>query len=254
MNFREGFRRIGLVLGVLGFCAGTVVAYFIVAPLWPVWREHNKFQRLLNVATVKRVSGSQWLTDHAAREKSASPCDTASGTISQPFGPPPPTSHEGLAHVPPGSKLDAGASTGGLHVVSSQPLPDQSGNPQKDDLWKIVSDSCWRKSESGNGREEWTNQHEFGTAHVEGDWWTDAFAPDPNPDGIKTIRYWEYAPGQVRALELTNGDWSSEPPSPPELREILIPLFYPLIGFLLPWGATKVVIWIVTGFAASKAT
>jgi hypothetical protein len=265
MNLREGFRRIGLVLGIIGCATGAVAAYVIIDPLWPVWREHSKFERLLNVATVKRASGPQWLADHTSHDKVANPCDSAAPAkpSSQSFTRPPLTLHEGHAHVPSDNKPDW-FSQNAPKSPDYDALAKQAGAvDQHLSRWDEFDKeerakeerSCWKANASAKGREEWTSQHDIDTGHtVAGDWWIDAFAPDPNPDGIKTIRYWEYDPGRVRSVELTNGDWSAEPPSPPELNAILLPLLYPVIGFLVPWGATKIIIWVASGFTASKPT
>jgi len=65
MNFREGTRRIGIVLAVLGACVGCVLPWGDTAPVWRTWGEHKRFQALLSTPTVRRASGADWFAKHA---------------------------------------------------------------------------------------------------------------------------------------------------------------------------------------------
>src|ERR1017187_6384310 len=65
MNFREGMRRTGIVLGILGACAGGVLAYADASPLWQAWHEHRRLQALLATPTVRRATGADWFAKHS---------------------------------------------------------------------------------------------------------------------------------------------------------------------------------------------
>ena len=79
----------------------------------------------------------------------------------------------------------------------------------------------------------------------------ESFAPDPNPDGIFSIHY--DVGGAVTSLDLNSGEKITEPASPLSLRMLIVPLFFPLAGFLLPWGFMKCLAWVAVGFTAPKA-
>jgi hypothetical protein len=68
--------------------------------------------------------------------------------------------------------------------------------------------------------------------------------PDGMPYGIKTVGVFE--PREI-SIELFTGQVESgyhgEPPS---ISDIALLTVWPLIGFLLPWGLTRAMIWVVT--------
>lgn len=53
MNAREGMRRVGIVLGILGSIIGGLIGY---SDLQTVWSSHRKFERLQALAVMKDVA------------------------------------------------------------------------------------------------------------------------------------------------------------------------------------------------------
>jgi hypothetical protein len=55
--------------------------------------------------------------------------------------------------------------------------------------------------------------------------------------------------GLISSIELSTGE-SVQLVDPPALNACLIPLLYPVFGFLLPWSGIRVLTWVATGFFA----
>jgi hypothetical protein len=53
--------------------------------------------------------------------------------------------------------------------------------------------------------------------------------------------------GLISSIELPTGAVIQRV-DPPALRAYLIPLLYPVLGFLLPWGGIRVITWVGSGF------
>ncbi len=67
-----------------------------------------------------------------------------------------------------------------------------------------------------------------------------------NTGGVKSLM--ADKTGQVLSIEPNAGAWVDRTEAPP-LRAYLV-LLYPVLGFLLPWGAVRVLTWVGTGFFA----
>jgi hypothetical protein len=52
--------------------------------------------------------------------------------------------------------------------------------------------------------------------------------------------------GTISLIELSTGE-SVQRVEPPSMGRYLIPLLYPVLGFLLPWGAVRAVTWVGSG-------
>ena len=75
MNVKEGMRRLGLVLGVLGAGAGTVFSYLQLQPLLVQRAQYRAFQTLVTSRIIQQEAES---LKNALSKKA------------QPFAPPPP--------------------------------------------------------------------------------------------------------------------------------------------------------------------
>jgi len=208
MNLKEGMRRTGILIGVLGACAGVVLAYADALPLWSTWREHRRFQALLDTPTVRKATGANWFAKHAPDADKW--CDV-DPSVKLP---------EGFRLVDPCYETSA-ADKGKLHWIEVRP-------------WE----RDWSKEPPARGQ------------IVKTVFRLESFAPDANRDGINAIHY--DVGGTVTSIELATGERIERPRSLSALRVFGVPLLFPLVGFLLPWGATKSIAWVVTGFMASK--
>jgi hypothetical protein len=70
-----------------------------------------------------------------------------------------------------------------------------------------------------------------------------------NRDGIKEVGIGE--DGLVHSVELSTGETVISV-DPPPLKAYLVPLLYPILGFLLPWGAIRVLTWVASGFVPQR--
>jgi hypothetical protein len=228
MNFREGMRRTGIVLGILGACAGGVLAYADASPLWQAWHEQRRLQALLATPTVRRATGVDWFAKHSPSADRRRDADArvdpsvpaGSGSRLQPRFQMSPIDPETLS-VPAGSESR----------FQWKPIPD-------------VGEVNRRFGERSSADQ--------GTLYWEGIW-LESFAPDANRDGISLIRY---AGRTVTSLELSTGErlqLCGGGPCPVSFpRTFVVPLLFPLAGFLLPWGSLKTITWVASGFVPAK--
>jgi hypothetical protein len=70
-----------------------------------------------------------------------------------------------------------------------------------------------------------------------------------NIDGIKRVTVDKA--GLVSLIELSTGEWAQRA-VPPPLKAYLIPLLYPVLGFLFPWGGVRVLTWVGGGFVEPR--
>jgi hypothetical protein len=91
---------------------------------------------------------------------------------------------------------------------------------------------------------------------VESGWFTVASPPDPscnndcsavNRDGIKTI-HWGKNYG-IQSIATEDGQTFYPTAAPAGWTYLLIALF-PVLGFLIPWGAVRAIGWVGAGFVA----
>jgi hypothetical protein len=210
MNLKEGMRRTSIVLGMLGACAGCVLAYADASPLWQTWREYKRFQALLATPTARRASGADWIKKHSPGADKW--CDV------DPSVPKPPP---GYKIVDPCYETNAG-DKGKLHWIEVKPWERDWSKEQVPVRGQIV-EVVFR---------------------------LESFEPDANRDGIDAIHY--ASDGTVTSLQLATGEKIERPQSPSFLRAFFVPLLFPLVGFVLPWGAVKIIAWVATGFTAAK--
>jgi hypothetical protein len=244
MNAREGMRRVGLFLGVLGGITGGVVGY---SDLQGVWGLHERFDRLQSLDVMndvrKAIKAYQdfefilpglvpkgaTIDKHTESERSPNPptVPIPKGAVVEPA----PTS-QSFTDIKP---LDS-APPVTLDLSTSVPIyPGQS--------------TCG-----------------FGPVCVARKAAASEKAADPaaeigvdvnNQDGI--VRVDADKTGAISAIQLATGEWVLREPGTFKahmglISRLLLPLCYPAIGFLLPWGAIKVLVWVASGFFAPKGT
>jgi hypothetical protein len=207
MNLKEGMRRVGIVLGLLGACAGSVLAYADASSLLKTWREYKRFQALLATPTVRRATGADWIKKHSPGADKW--CDV-DPTVKQP---------PGYQLVDPCYETNSN-DKGKLHWIEVKP---------------------WER--------DWSKQQLLRGQTVETVFRLESFDPDSNRDGVASIHY--DTSGIVTSLQLATGEKIEQLQSP-GLWTFFMPLVFPLVGFLLPWGITKSVAWVASGFIAAK--
>jgi hypothetical protein len=94
---------------------------------------------------------------------------------------------------------------------------------------------------------------------IQKDWFAQNAPPDERKKtvsleekGRNGVERWTVDPsmGDITSIELSTGE-KLERTEPPPLRAYLLPLMYPISGFLIPWGAVRVLTWVGTGFFQS---
>lgn len=186
MNIKEGTRRLGVVLGILGGAAGVYIGYAQEQPLWKARAAHSRLESVMALPTMQKVAKAardyqnDWFVRNAPHP--------FSGRVD----------YGALATLPRGYVLDP---------------------PAKKDIFDTVENEQLERTES--------------------------ILVSVNLDGIKQVTVDKT--GIVSSVELSSGELIVRV-DPPPLRAYLVLLLYPVIGFLIPWGALKTITWIATGF------
>lgn len=227
MNFREGTRRLGIVLGVLGGSIGAFEGYLSARDLWNAGTGSRKFESLMDSPTMLKVARaakdcvqSRFYQNRtkAKPDKSGGPpvvrpyaLNYADGTIS-------------LAEGTPAPVYRAPADIVGLTDKGGKTIPTfEEFKKQYQDV-PPPPDMLPSDFFSKDGNE---------IVHI-------------NANGIRDVMM--DGKGVVKAIHLATGEWVEESVVPPPLRSYAILFLYPILGFVLPWGAIRILTWIGAGF------
>ncbi len=221
MNVREGMRRLGLVAGVLGAGFGAYLAYSQLQPLQKQRAQYRTFQSLISSPGVEKEI--EFLKEDSAT-RHLGPWDKylpAGPWVETPSG--------------PWSSYASG--------IESKNKPPQRAELLDPDTFM-----------AGQYRTQWIQYAEAtALAGGAGGWRVDK-------SGVKAIYFGGGTDEQVAARwagHLSAADISYVETSegivnrsdPPHLRSYLLTAAFPVLGFLLPWGAIKTVTWIGLGFS-----
>lgn len=233
MNAREGMRRIGIVLGVLGGIIAGGIGY---SDLQNVWSSHTRFRRLQalavmhDVATAIKAYQSDWFAQNAP--KPAPPATLPADFFDE---------QQALAARKPQDQNKVYLDDQGKPIASGKaqhegasgwvPVPDfipDSPAARKADVADKIADPAAEITVDVNDLE-----------------------------GIKTVN--ADKAGAISSIRLTTGEWVHREPEAFKARlafvaRLLLALSYPVIGFLVPWGAIRVLIWVGSGFLAPPSS
>jgi hypothetical protein len=221
MNVREGMRRLGILVGTCGGILGGCLAYSDARTTWDNHTAHRKFEFLMASPTMQKVGkaardyqNGPWV-EYRSKEPSSSPVNyEPNGTISETV-PSDSSQPEKVKSPPPHSKF------GGIPVdedTGSGRKPDAWGKATKNEDWKL-----WKRDTESPA----TPPRDFFDK-------PGAILVSVGLDGIKQVAVDKA--GLAFSIETSNGAWVDRTDAP-ALRAYLIPLLYPVFGFLLPWGA-----------------
>ena len=228
MNMREGMRRVGIALGVLEFVAGGVFGYW---NLQDAWSSHTKFERLQALPVMREVNA-----------------DIES------------LSFKGHGKTPGGVDLeDPDKFMMRERNKNHGETPTRAEPPE---TISVTDFENWRKQEaekvrdsgfsisSPNGIVYWSVSGPDGSIE---DIWVDV----DGIEGIQTVR--ADKTGTVSSIQLTTGEWVHMGSKTLKARlafvaSLLLPFCYPVIGFLVPWGSIKALVWVGTGFVAPRGS
>lgn len=232
MNIKEGMRRFGILAGVCGGLLGGFLAYGEAQQLWSLRTAHKRFEALMASATMQRLAKAVWDYKNAKskfggiRVVEPHTLTYADGTIWEDV--PQGTTH--ITKLSPG-KYRVETKTGTYDIETEESDSHSSAIPKRDqfgdipvpnfDQWKVEQQHADELKAAG------------------------AIPVSVNLEGIKDVTVDKA--GLVSSVELSTGE-SVQRTEPPTLRAYLIPLLYPILGFLLPWGAVRVLTWVGSGF------
>jgi len=204
MNFTEGMRRVGVVLGLCGFMAGCFFGYIHLRPLLAQRAQSRTFKMLVSSPVVTQELGDLNATSAAA-------------TATSPWLP----------------VLTTEINRGGIRAIHFGPWVGYRGIDP-----------------SGRKTEKYRIETDKGTYEVE-------TAPvDLSKLSIEQLEAYRrllskqkqhYSANDVIEIETEDGK-AVHPTDPPPLWTNLQAPVFPILGFLLPWGAIRVLTWVVTGF------
>ena len=215
MNFREGMRRLGILLGAAGGIVGGFLAFVPdfgnATGLWNTLTAHRKFEAAMTLPTVqKAISGMAHRK--AGRGMDLSQYGTVMNAPATGFVPPPLSSYQGPAiPLPPGAKP-----VDNPYAEFQSPLTMVSTEDQNGGI------TIWASHPLLKG----------------------------NRDGIDGV-YFDSA-NRVTQIRFATGEWLYQTQAP-KISAYLLLLAFPVVGFLIPWGAIHLVTWVGTGFFASKS-
>ena len=235
MNAKEGMRRLGILLGTLGAVTGGFLAYLSAQP---IWNSHRKFEAIMRTPT------GQSLTK--ATKAWPVPCDpgalNAKG-VAKPQGWFPlielkQSSQNGesawaLAKIRDLQEIQAGATS------SERP---QQANAVKQGQYTdadLAATTLDTPATATLRRADVFDQIKDHPAAC--------LVFDLSTAGDFKTLYVDKG-GAISSVELTTGESLHREPYSSFLTHLLPLLLYPVLGFLAPWVAIRVVVWVGAGF------
>ncbi len=226
MNLKEGTRRLGIVLGILGGVLGTFVAYQNGVDLWHTHVAHKRFESLLGSPTMLNVVKTETLLQESL--------STAALTPDAFMAQQKPPAEQQYSDLPKGAKIvfDPKSTSPPLFDMSkAKPIPPAilPADFNKWDPPKAVA-----ADEFDQYKRPPPQKLRAGESPV----------VQVNRDGIQEVTF--NATG-VSAIQLSTGE-SVLKTEPPALWAFAVLFLYPVIGFLAPWGSLRVLTWVGAGF------
>lgn len=255
MNLREGTRRLALLLGVAGAIVGGFASYMELQTTLTQRTAHEHFERLANSAIVQQQrktlqSAPDFIPDTSAVSGAAleqdrknphhkpmgkyTLADIAPALPAGATGPEPnDTKTDWFARNAPTATPATPAGATGATVVQQPTRTPEKHFPDKWAKYIVPSDRA-----------------PDAPAPQSGDFLSGAtpISTGLNKGGIKTINWSrDYA---VQSIETEDGQTLYPTPSPSGWSYFLI-VILPILGFLIPWGAIRAIVWVGAGFAQS---
>ena len=209
MNAREGMRRLAIVLGIAGSLTGAVFGYQNARDVWNARSGHKRFESLVTTPAVQKDLKELVDTVQKGRSQNLSALSDEQLQVYKNL----------LENSPRGERRTL--SEDRRKQLDSIVGQMQSRNESDENIQVVVDDfkkkygiiNLDRKA-SGDG--------------------IDRFTVDPST-------------GTITSIQLSTGELLSRTPSPTLMDWIALPL-YPLVGFLIPWGAIRILTWVGAGF------
>ena len=206
MNVGEGFRRVGIVLGVVGSAIGILSGYESAQTLWNAHITHQRFESLMASPLMLRVA-----------KDVKDPARYVSGGLLF------------LKNFKTEDRKEADQGTALQNLATDPDFLKLSGDEQKYILGRAKNKGVTSPSTAGTALGDERDV-------------MDVFV---NLNGFKEVLVDKS--GQIFSIVLSTGE-SIPKTEPPTLMAFMALLLYPLGGFLVPWGAIRVIAWLVAGF------
>jgi hypothetical protein len=221
VNLREGMRRLALLLGVVGAILGAFASYLELQPVMRQRANHKRFEQLANSDVVKQEQNSWPLTLRFTPDKAIGaflslPEKQQRDVFFQ-------LNQEQESDLIAKLKCEPtplGSPTTAATVENLLKIPDHPGYTLdvKDDPYACLADAG------------------------------DPPASTVSRNGIETI-HWTKAL-EVDSLDMVDGQTLYGGPAPNRWLYLLIVLL-PILGFFIPWGVVRAIVWVGAGFAES---
>lgn len=258
MNVREGMRRLGIVFGLLGGIAGGFVGYGDVQKVWTL---HRQFDSLTALPSVQKVA------------KSLKDCQDPSSLVLPPgaslvvdYDRVDKWAQYAVQPERPNVAKEAGAVSSARFDVNGARQSDYSD----DEILQYLSQSRQFDVEGAL-------KAGYSKAEIINELASQPKAPLPanksagqvphkaaTPlvihmnflDGVKTVTA-AMPEKTISSIELSTGEWLYKEPRNFKSHlalfvRLLLPLLYPVIGFLIPWASICTLTWVGSGFVAPQ--
>lgn len=227
MNVREGMRRLGILLGACGGILGGCLAYSDVRTTWDNYTAHRKFESLMASPTVQKVAkaareyqNGPWV-NHGPSGWSGQLRYQVDGTI------------RGTATEVPKSG----------YIIAPSPESHQEAAPGS-----VVVDPS-EVNEWGDPRIPSFDQFKGELQLAERLKSEGGIVVSVNLNEIRRVIVDKA--GLVVLVEPLSGE-PVQRVDPPSLKAYVVPLLYPVLGFLFPWGVVRVLTWVMSGFFTQR--
>jgi hypothetical protein len=226
MNVREGARRLGIVLGVLGGTAGVFAGYPSARDLWNARAASKKFESLMASPTMRKVAkAAKERFQNDPWEKYRVPGPQSVEEI---------IAEEHVQNVPHGTaRLDDIVGPAEPEAPLSEIDTTIDGKRRK--IVADIPDAATLAQTKSAARQYLRANPAGGNADSQA---------AANFDGIEEVMVDK---GVVQLIRLVTGA-SVQRTEPPALKSYFSLLLYPILGSILPWGAIRALTWLGAGF------
>ena len=209
MNLREGTRRLALLLGLVGVIFGGFGSYLQLQSTMRQKADHLRFEQLANSPVVQQERNQQQVSDWQTVSDPGAWQDVSTAQAA-----PAPA-------LRPAGKEET-ASNAKVYL-------DDNGNP----IPKFNPNAPYSLTDNAPTKSE-----------------LNVVTPLPsevNKGGIKIIRWAQGTGYGVSSIETEDGETLYPTPAPGAWSYAGIAIL-PFLGFFIPWGAVRMIGWVVTGF------
>lgn len=258
MNAREGMRRLAFVLGVAGSLTGAVFGYQNARDVWNARSAHKRFESLVTTPAIQKDLKKVVDTIQKGRSENLwFPIPQNQKSLPQSLSP-----EEILPSLSPEELLQGQVAP--EKPPEHQKLPEEE-RKKLDSIVDRMIDRGEPRDKIQNAVDQYKKAYVLSTLSDEQlQVYKNLLENTPSGERQKLARFDRKADGDgidqftvdpststVTSIQLSTGELLSRTPPPTLVAWIALPL-YPLIGFLLPWGAVRLLTWVGAGFFSKQ--